>query len=149
MGRTPRNAPMWGPAGRAYVYRCYGVHMMLNVVTNGEGEGAAVLIRACELVAGAETVRARRRGLEGPELLAGPGRVGAALGLEVSFSGHALIEAGGLELRDGPAPRAIVTGPRVGIDYANLRDQRARLRFAIAGKPWVSERRTLEPWRPR
>ena len=62
MGRTARNAPMWGPAGHAYVYRCYGLHAMLNVVTNAEGEGAAVLVRACEPVAGHATIAERRRG---------------------------------------------------------------------------------------
>src|SRR3954453_1323710 len=61
MGRTPRNAPMWGPPGHAYVYLCYGIHRMLNLVTNDEGEGAAVLIRSCEPVAGLATVAERRR----------------------------------------------------------------------------------------
>lgn len=147
MGRTARNAPMWGPAGNAYVYLCYGLHAMLNVVTDAEGEGAAVLIRGCEPVAGLETVRARRRGLDGPALLNGPGKVGAALALDSTWSGHALFERSGLELREGVAPRAIVAGPRVGIDFAKPRDRRARLRFAIAGSRWVSQRATLTPWR--
>src|SRR5688572_26549600 len=55
MGRTPRNAPMWGPPGHAYVYLCYGIHSMLNFVTDREGEGAAVLIRSCEPVRGLRT----------------------------------------------------------------------------------------------
>ena len=147
MGRTARNAPMWGPAGNAYVYLCYGLHAMLNVVTDAEGQGAAVLIRGCEPVAGIDTVRARRRGLDGPALLSGPGKVGAALGLDSSWSGHALFERSGLELREGVAPRSIVAGPRVGIDYATPRDRRARLRFAIGGSRWVSQSSTLTPWR--
>src|SRR5436190_21713428 len=56
MGRTPRNEPMWGPAGHAYVYLCYGMHHMLNIVTNARDEGAAVLIRSCEPVAGIERI---------------------------------------------------------------------------------------------
>jgi DNA-3-methyladenine glycosylase len=60
MGRTARNAPMWGPPGHAYVYLCYGMHHMLNVVTNREDEGAAVLIRACEPIEGVQTVITRR-----------------------------------------------------------------------------------------
>jgi DNA-3-methyladenine glycosylase len=151
MGRTPRNAPMWGPAGHAYVYLCYGQHVMLNVVTGREGEGAAVLVRACEPLAGLDVVRARRRGRdgrpapEGPALLTGPGRVGAALGLDTSWSGHPLYEAGGLELRAGRRPEQLLTGPRVGIGYASARDRRARWRIAEAGTPWVSHRRTLRP----
>ncbi len=72
-GRTARNEPMWGPPGHAYVYLCYGLHSMLNIVTNAEGEGAAVLIRACEPIAGLSAIRARRGGKDGPELLTGPG----------------------------------------------------------------------------
>ncbi len=51
-GLTSRNAPMWGPPGHAYVYLCYGLQQMLNLVTNRDGEGAAVLIRSCEPIAG-------------------------------------------------------------------------------------------------
>jgi DNA-3-methyladenine glycosylase len=144
-GRTPRNAPMWGPGGRAYVYLCYGMHQMLNVVTNAEGEGAAVLIRACEPVRGLEVVRARRGGRSGPTLLTGPGKVGAALGVDTSWSGHALHEPGGLELREGEAPEAIAVGPRVGVDYADPVHRDAPWRYAIAGSPWVSQPKALRP----
>jgi DNA-3-methyladenine glycosylase len=143
MGRTARNEPMWGPAGHAYVYLCYGMHHLLNVVTNREGEGAAVLIRACEPVRGLDAVRERRGDLQGPALLTGPGKVAAALGLDRGFSGHALFARGGLELREGHAPHAIVRGPRVGIGYASEDDQRAPWRLAIAGSAWVSQRSTL------
>ena len=76
-GRTDRNAAMWGPPGSAYVYLCYGLHNMLNVVTGPSGEASAVLIRAAEPVDGLETVQARRGGRTGPVLLTGPGKVGA------------------------------------------------------------------------
>ena len=143
MGRTERNAPMWGPAGRAYVYLCYGMHNMLNVVTNAQGEGAAVLIRSCEPVAGLSVIAARRGGKTGRVSLTGPGKVGAALALDTSFSGHALFEATGLYVADGPAPSAVAHGPRVGIDYATPEHRRAPWRLAIAGSPWVTERKTL------
>jgi DNA-3-methyladenine glycosylase len=77
-GRTRRNWAMWGPPGHAYVYVCYGLHAMLNLVTGRDGEGAAVLIRAAEVVAGLELVQARRgtATLDPAALLAGPGKVG-------------------------------------------------------------------------
>jgi DNA-3-methyladenine glycosylase len=138
-GRTPRNAPMWGPPGRAYVYLCYGIHWMLNLVTNDDGEAAAVLVRAAEPVAGLEQVRARRRMTrDGPVLLTGPGKVGQALGLDGSFNDHVLYRRGGLEVRAGEPPPGLLAGPRVGIEYAEPRDRRAPWRVAAAGTRWVS-----------
>jgi DNA-3-methyladenine glycosylase len=134
---------MWGPPGHAYVYLCYGLHSMLNLVTDREGEGAAVLIRAAEPIAGLSTVAARRGGKTGPEALTGPGKVGAALGLDTRFSGQPLFLPGDLEVRDGEPPAKILAGPRVGIDYASAADRKAPWRFAIADSPWVSHRRTL------
>lgn len=148
-GRTARNEPMWGPPGRAYVYLCYGLHSMLNLVTGEEGQGQAVLIRACEPIAGLEIVRARRGGKEGSVLLAGPGKIGAALALDRGFSGMPVCEPGPLEVHEGRgvADREVALGPRVGVEYASRRDRDARLRFAIAGSEWVSHRGTLK--RPR
>lgn len=143
-GRTPRNEAMWGPPGHAYVYVCYGMHQMLNVVA-GESPGGAVLIRACEPVEGLPHVRRRRGGLDGPALLAGPGRVGAALALSTAFSGHPLFDSGGLELLRGTPPRQVAIGQRVGIESARPRDVRALLRFADAESRWVSHRGKLKP----
>lgn len=140
-GRTERNAAMWGPLGRAYVYRCYGLHWMLNVVCGVEGGGSAVLIRAAEPLAGAEVWLPRRGGRAD---LAGPGKVAAALGLDRSFDGHDLAAEGGLELHAGTPPARLLAGPRVGIDYAAPADRDARLRFADADAR-VSARRTLAP----
>ncbi len=143
VGRTARNAAMWGPPGHAYVYLCYGMHNLLNLVTDADNKGAAVLVRGCEPVAGLETIRARRGNLNGPVLLTGPGKVGAALGLDAGWSRHALFAEGDLTLREGPAPAALLRGPRVGIDYASPRDIRAPWRIAAADTPWVSQRATL------
>ncbi len=144
MGRTTRNAPMWGPPGHAYVYLCYGMHQMLNLVTNEEGEGAAVLIRACEPVRGLGTIQKRRGDKEGPVLLTGPGKVGAALALDTSFSGHPLFRRGGLEVRDAEPPTRILVGPRVGIDYASAAHRRAPWRLAVGDSEWVSHRGALK-----
>jgi len=143
MGRTARNTPMWGPAGHAYIYLCYGIHHMLNLVTGREGDGEAVLIRAAEPARGLRIVRSRRRGLSGPGLLTGPGKVGAALGLDLGFNHHALYQAGGLELRQGTPVGQVLVGPRVGIAYARPEHRDAPWRFAVAGTPWVSHRRAL------
>jgi DNA-3-methyladenine glycosylase len=143
MGRTPRNSPMWGPPGHAYVYVCYGIHQMLNIVTNRPGQGAAVLIRSCEPVSGHALIKARRGGLEGPVALTGPGKVGAALALDATCSAQPLFRARGLRVLDAPTPPAILIGPRVGIGYASEQHQQAPWRFAIADSAWVSQRKAL------
>ncbi|HJV38801.1 MAG TPA: DNA-3-methyladenine glycosylase [Geothrix sp.] len=145
-GRTPRNAPMWGPPGRAYLYFCYGVHWMLNVVTGPEGEACAVLIRGAEVVSGLETVLARRRATNAsPQLCAGPGKVAQALGLDRAFDGHDLLAPGGLELRPGPAPAVILAGPRLGIAFATAADQSRPWRFADGDSRAVLRRTALLP----
>ena len=142
-GRTARNAPMWEQGGRAYVYFCYGMHHMLNLVTGPEGLGEAILIRSCEPVDGLERVRERRGGQAGPVLLTGPGKVAQALAVDLSFSGHLLYTEGGLELLEGAPAGAILTGPRVGVDFAREEDRLRPWRFAAAGTAWVSQRKTL------
>ena len=150
-GWTPRNAPMWGPPGVAYVYLCYGLHVLLNLVSEPEGTPACVLVRAAVPVAGLETVRARRGGRLD---LDGPGKVGAALGLRVADSGAALGGAGPVAVRAGRAvPDAeVVVGPRIGIEAADAADRalpwnwrwvgpeglRGRGKGALRGKPLVS-----------
>jgi DNA-3-methyladenine glycosylase len=145
-GPTARNAPMWGPPGHAYVYLCYGIHQLLNLVTDRDGEGAAVLIRACEPVEGLDVVM-QRRGMDkpGPALLTGPGKVGAALGLDTRFSGASLFAGTGLTVRDAPTPTPLLVGPRVGVDYAEPLHRDAPWRLAIANTPWVTQRKLLRP----
>jgi len=147
MGRTARNAPMWGPPGHAYVYLCYGMHNMLNLVTGLEGEGAAVLIRSCEPVAGLPTISERRRGTKGPVMLQGPGKVGAALGLDTSFSGRPIFMRRGLRVLDAESPSSVLVGPRVGIRYASAEHRSAPWRLALAESAWVSQKKTLRPRR--
>jgi DNA-3-methyladenine glycosylase len=142
-GRTPRNAPMWEAGGQAYVYFCYGMHHMLNLVTGAAGQAAAVLIRSCEPVAGLEQVRLLRGGLAGPRLLTGPGKVAQALAVDLSFTRHPLYRRGGLELLEGTPAGTILRGPRVGVDYALEPDRTRPWRFAAAGTPWVSQPKTL------
>ncbi|XP_050244635.1 DNA-3-methyladenine glycosylase [Quercus robur] len=146
-GITARTAPVFGAGGHAYVYLCYGLHSMLNIVADKEGVGAAVLIRSCAPICGLETIQQRRgQKTDKPVLLSGPGKVGQALGLTTEWSNHCLYTPGGLELLDGPEPEKILIGPRVGIEYALPEHVNALWRFAIAGTPWISApKNTLRP----
>ncbi|MBP7617500.1 MAG: DNA-3-methyladenine glycosylase [Geothrix sp.] len=148
-GRTARNAPMWGPPDRAYLYFCYGMHWMLNVVTGPEGEASAVLIRGAEVVTGLDTVLVRRKAARAtPLLCAGPGKVAQALGLDRAFDGHDLLSPGGLELRPGTPPTSILAGPRLGIGFATPEDQARPWRYADSCSSAVLRKRELAPWEP-
>lgn len=136
VGRTDTTAPMFGPPGRAYVYLCYGIHNLFNIVT-GQGEGAAVLVRGCEVVRGHDRVEVLRSGRD-RDALAGPGKVGEVLGVDPSWSNHALYRPGGVAVRKGGSVEAIRRGPRIGIDSAEPRDRDAPLRFAVDRSPGVS-----------
>jgi len=118
-GPTPRNAAMFGPPGRAYVYRSYGIHWCLNFVCREAGHGAGVLIRAFEPTHGLAQMR-RRRGVEDVRLLAsGPGRVGQALGVDASFNGRRLDAPPFVLLAaDAAVPVVVQAGPRIGISKA-------------------------------
>jgi DNA-3-methyladenine glycosylase len=122
-GVTPRNRAMFGPAGRLYVYRSYGVHTCANVVCEPAGRGAALLLRALEPVEGEQRMRAHR-GLapEAPAraVAGGPGRLCQALAIELRDYGQSLLR-GPLELRRpaaGDPALAIARSPRIGIRLA-------------------------------
>ena len=132
-GRTERNRAMFGPPGRAYVYRSYGVHWCMNLVTGAEGAAQAVLLRGIEPLGGLE-VMARRRGGARP-LGAGPGRLCAALGITDALYGHDLREPP-LVLRMGwrVADDAVSVSRRVGVSTA----EDWPYRFYVRGSPGVS-----------
>ncbi|KAJ8448538.1 hypothetical protein Cgig2_012182 [Carnegiea gigantea] len=149
-GITARTAPVFGPGGHAYVYLCYGLHMMLNIVADKEGVGAAVLIRACAPVSGLTTIQQRRGQItDKPVLLTGPGKMFDYLAYAVQLVESLFpvdLVLSGLEILDGPKPEKILVGPRVGIDYALPEHVIALWRFAIAGSPWISApKSTLRP----
>jgi DNA-3-methyladenine glycosylase len=119
--RTRRTEPMYGPGGTAYVYLCYGIHHLFNVVSNQRGVPHAILVRAGEARTGLETML-ERRGKSGPDrsLLAGPGSLAQALGITTALSGSSLLE-GPVWIEDHRIrvdDAQISVGPRVGIDYA-------------------------------
>ena len=134
-GPTPRNQAMFGPPGRAYVYRSYGIHWCLNFVCREEGHGAGVLIRAIEPLQGIEVMR-ERRGLQDVRLLcAGPGRVGQALGVVHAFNGHRL-DRKPFEVHASEGGLDVVVGPRIGISKA----ADVPWRFGLAGSRFWSRR---------
>jgi DNA-3-methyladenine glycosylase len=134
-GRTKRNGSMFGLAGRVYVYRSYGIHMMLNVVTTYDGGPAsAVLIRGMEPIMGCDQMRKRRGRVREADMLRGPGNLCAALGIDLSFDGHDLSQpplyiAGG----EPPAERVVRT-TRIGI----TRSTELPWRFYLLGSTGVS-----------
>ncbi len=134
-GRTPRTTTMFGPPGRAYVYRIYGLHWMLNVVTEPEGQPAAVLVRALVPVEGIATMRALRGGsLSDRRLADGPGKLAQALAIDGSHNGHDLTTSADLWLEPGNpvADARVQTGPRIGIEYAAEHDRLRPWRFWFA-----------------
>ena len=150
-GPTKRNASMFGPAGRAYIYRSYGLHWCLNVVCGPEGDGRAVLIRAIAPLHGIETMKARRGSSDLHRLCAGPGRLCQALDVTGHFDGFDL-EAPPFDLRfpgavaDQARPRPAVTaGTRIGIS----RGVDAPWRFGATGSPFLSRPMPPAPLSPR
>lgn len=136
-GRTARNAPLYGPPGRAYVYLNYGLHDMLNAVTEDEGHPAAVLIRALEPLEGLALMRRRRarapwRKGKGPvadhELCRGPGNLCRAMGITLDDNQRPLTR-GPLTIRDhGIAHHEVTWDPRIGIRVGTDRDWRVTVR---------------------
>ncbi|NML19379.1 DNA-3-methyladenine glycosylase [Pseudoflavitalea sp. G-6-1-2] len=142
--RTNRTEVMYGKPGTAYVYLCYGIHQMFNVVTNRKDVPHAILVRALEPVEGKEIMFQRFGVSEGQRadkyfLTKGPGNVGRALGLHTSHTGTSLhskelyIADDGMKYED----EAIGVSPRIGVDYAG--DHAAWLyRFYVKGNKYVS-----------
>jgi len=141
VGLTPRTRVLFGPPGIAYVYRSYGIHALLNAVTEREGTGAAVLIRALEPIDGIDLMR-ERRGLDHIEdLCSGPGKLTQALGIGLDLNGTPLdgpIEI--LPAAPGERPRT-VAGTRIGITKA----VELEWRFCDVDSRCVSQPRLASP----
>ena len=136
-GLTPRTLTLFGPPGRAYVYRSYGIHAMLNAVAEPEGIGAGVLIRALEPSDGIELMMLRRGRTGIRDLCSGPGKLTQALGIELWHNGG--------DLGSGPVtisptqepPPALITSRRIGITKAT----ELPWRFSVSGSRFVSRGR--------
>jgi DNA-3-methyladenine glycosylase len=147
-GPTPRNAPLYGPPGMAYVYLNYGIHYLVNAVTEGEGAPAAVLIRALEPKEGVAVMRRRRAAgrstrraeLAVSDLCRGPGNVTKALGISIRQNGADLTASAlRIEDQDDPVPR-VAWSRRIGINVGVEREWRV---FALDSRA-VSVRKRLK-----
>ena len=138
--RTQRTEVMYASGGTAYIYLCYGIHHLFNVVTNFEGIPHAVLIRAIEPKDGIEIMLQRRnKKTVNQSLTAGPGALTQALGITVANSGASLKD-NLIWLEDQNifySNQDIIAGPRVGIQYAG-KDAQKSWRFQIENSPYVS-----------
>jgi len=127
-GRTPRTQVMFGPPGHAYVYLIYGIHHCMNVVTEADGHGAAVLLRALEPVQNLD------------DNTRGPGRLCKAMGIDLAFYGHDLCgNSLYIAHSDNPVPISIAARPRVGVDYAGEWADKP-LRFYIKDNRYISKK---------
>jgi DNA-3-methyladenine glycosylase len=137
--RTPRNEVMFRPGGHVYVYLCYGIHYLFNVVTGEEGTADAVLIRALQPVDGTKYMIERMAATGIKRITSGPGKLTKAMGIDRNFNGKFLtgaqvwVEDRGVSI----AKNQIVASPRIGIDYAGV-DAELPWRFTIKDNEWVS-----------
>jgi DNA-3-methyladenine glycosylase len=139
-GRTGRTEVMFNEGGKAYVYLCYGVHQMFNIVTNKEGTPDAVLIRAVEPIDGIDMMlkRTGKKKLD-HSVTRGPGNVGKAFGFHTSQCGL-LLNSNELFIADDgfKLPKSIIaTSPRIGVDYAGKHAE-LHYRFFVKGNKFVS-----------
>lgn len=132
-GPTARNAPMFGPPGRAYVYRIYGLHWCFNIVCDTARPGSAVLIRALEPMAGLATMQARRGVARAQDLCSGPGKLCQALAIDARLNG-ADLRSPPFEMQMTPRPVSVSRGVRIGIRHG----QATPWRFALAGSAFLS-----------
>jgi len=132
-GMTPRNAPMFGPAGTTYVYFIYGMYHCLNIVSGKTGEGEAVLIRALEPMAGFELMQQRRGTTKIENLCNGPGKLTQAFGITREHNNLSLLD-GDLQVINSREKPEIAVSTRIGLSAG----QDLELRFYIKGNRFVS-----------
>jgi DNA-3-methyladenine glycosylase len=138
VGRTERNAVMFGPPGYLYVYRSYGIHWCMNFVCERDGSASAVLIRAIEPQHGLRAMAKRRGVAEARQLCSGPGKVCQALGITRAQNGIAL-DKKPFELFAREEKVSIVRGPRIGITKAVEKPWRYGLKGSkFLGKPFTN-----------
>ena len=140
-GKSARNATLFGPPHRAYVYQIYGTSFCFNLASECDGEGAGVLVRALEPVEGLALMRARHATARERDLCRGPGRLCRAFAIDRALDGIDLFADARLWLAGGDRGVRVRCSPRIGISAAKER----KLRFYAAGSPFVSGPARLNP----
>ncbi len=137
-GKTPRTEIMFGDGGFSYIYLCYGIHHLFNVVTNVTGKADAVLIRGLDPVVGQDIMERRRGSVRKYKLTSGPGSLGKAMGFTTKMTGMDLT-GDEIWLASDQSEKAIEieSDRRVGVDYAG-EDAFLPWRFFLKDNPWVS-----------
>lgn len=138
---TDRNKVMFKSGGYVYVYLCYGIHHLFNVVTNVEGKADAVLIRALEPVVGEQHILCRTKSPSLKRVTSGPGKLTKSMGIDRGLNGDFLLgDKVWIEDQGTTLPKSsILAGPRIGIDYAG-EDADLPWRFTVKGNAWVSKK---------
>ncbi len=136
---TERNRVMFDDGGIAYVYLCYGIHNLFNVVTNKKDKAEAVLIRSLQPMRGEELMKERMRTTLLKRITSGPGKLTKALGIDRTHNGKNLVSSD-LWIEEGipVAKKEIVSATRIGIDYAG-EDAKLPWRFYLKDNIWVSK----------
>ncbi len=136
---TERNRVMFEEGGVAYVYLCYGIHNLFNIVTNKKDKAEAVLIRSLQPIEGEELMKARMQTTSIKRITSGPGKLTKALGIDRTHNGKNLMNSD-LWIESGikVAKNEIVSAKRIGIDYAG-EDAKLPWRFYLKDNVWVSK----------
>jgi len=140
-GMTPRNKVMFEEGGVTYVYLCYGIHHLFNVVTNQKDKADAVLIRALEPLVGQSVMQERMKTKSLNKITSGPGKLTKALGIDRNHNGL-FLQNHEIWIEEGSSrvlAKSILASPRIGIDYAG-EDAKLPWRFTLKGSEWVSGR---------
>lgn len=140
-GMTPRNKVMFEEGGVTYVYLCYGIHHLFNVVTNQKDKADAVLIRALEPLVGQSVMQERMKTKSLNKITSGPGKLTKALGIDRNHNGL-FLQNHEIWIEEGSSrvlAKNILASPRIGIDYAG-EDAKLPWRFMLKGSEWVSGR---------
>jgi DNA-3-methyladenine glycosylase len=139
-GRTPRNQVMFGPAGIAYVYFVYGMHYLLNVVTEAKEIPGAVLLRAVVPLKGIAHMQ-KLRNRQDKDLTNGPAKLCQAMSINVDLNGWDLTRGKILwvEAYQEIPDSGVIAGPRIGINYATVADRKAPWRFVVKPEFWKEQ----------
>ena len=146
--RTNRTEVMFQAGGAAYVYLCYGIHHLFNVVTNKKDVPHAVLIRAIDPIHGIHTMLERTgKKVADYTLTKGPGNVSKALGIYTKHTGFNLLDDDIYIASDDfvPNKKDIIATPRIGVDYAG-EDAKLPYRFILKDNPYVSGKKIVQSW---